>query len=97
MTAKLEAPPMISVPSADLINYRFDMTDRRFDEMTKKLDAIYAQNAHFVDETRVREIVKEVVKPTEDTLSGYRWYWRTLVGAVILAIATGVASFILKK
>jgi hypothetical protein len=97
MTAKLEAPPMISVPSADLINYRFDITEKRFDEMTRKLDAIFAQNAHFVDESRVREIVKEVIKPTEDTLGGYRWYWRTLVAAVILAIATAVGGILIKK
>jgi hypothetical protein len=97
MTAKLEAPPMVSVPSSDLINYRFDQTDRRFDEMTKKLDAIFAQNAHFVDESRVREIVKELIKPTEDTLGGYRWYWRTLVAAVILAIATAIIGFIMRK
>lgn len=97
MVAKLEAPPMVAVPSADLINYRFDQTDKRFDEMKVKLDAIFAQNAHFVDETRVREIVREIVKPTEDTLSGYRWYWRTLVAAVILAVATAVVSLVTGK
>ena len=94
--AKLEAPATNTVPSADLINYLFDQTDKRFDEMNKKLDAIFSQNAHFVTEDRVREIVRDAIKPTEDALGSYRWYWRSLVVAVILSIFTAVASLIVR-
>lgn len=41
--AKIEIPapiPSVQMPSADLINFRFDQSDRKTDEISSKLDTM---------------------------------------------------------
>jgi hypothetical protein len=97
MAPTLDAPASVSVPSADLINYRFDQSDKKFEEMNKKLDQILLQNAHFLSEAQVEKLVAEAVRPTQDAMESWRWYMRAMVSAVLIALATAIASFFLHK
>jgi hypothetical protein len=94
MSPNLEAPTSIAVPSADLINYRFDQTDERFKEMNTKLDAILTQNSHFITEDRTAKMIKEAVDPINTTLLTYRWWYRTLLATVMLAFLTALFGLI---
>lgn len=97
MPPKLEAPTTISVPSADLINYRFDVTDQKFREMNTKLDTILMQTAHFVSEDQVSKMITEALAPTKETITTWRWYWRAIVSAVLLALAAAIASIFIHR
>ena len=92
---QLTAPTSVAVPSADLINYRFDQSDKRFEEMGGKLDQLLMQNTHFLDEVQVRQLVKDTVKPFSDQLSTYRWYLRACFSAAVLAFASTAFLIIL--
>lgn len=97
MAPQLEAPTTIPVPSADLINYRFDQSDKKFEEMNNKLDQILVQNSHFVSEADVQRLISNAIKPTTDTLANWRWYWRAMFTAITLALFTAVASVFIHK
>jgi hypothetical protein len=84
------APTSVSVPSSDLINYRFDQSDKRFEEMGRKLDTLLLQNAHFLDEDAVKSLVRDTVKPINDQLASYRWYLRACFSAAVLAFCSAV-------
>lgn len=94
MSPNLEAPTSIPVPSADLINYRFDQAEKRLEDMNTKLDTILIRNAHFMTEEQIDKKIAECVDPIEKTLSTYRWYIRAVFSAALLAILTAVFTAI---
>jgi len=96
MTQTLDAPATVTVPSADLINYRFDITDKRFEEMSNKLDTLLLQNTHFLTDEQVKRVVGETVSPIQDRLDSYRWYVRASFSAAILAFLTTLATLVFK-
>lgn len=101
------AIPAIPVPSADLINYRFDQNDKalkemkdestkRFDALNTKLDDITTtfltkEEAHSLKEEHDKDI-RAIWKKFDDQ----RWYWRAIVTAVLLCFATAVAELLTK-
>lgn len=89
---QFEAPATIPVPSADLINYRFDQSDKKFEEMNNKLDQILIQNSHFVEQAEVQRMIDATLKPTQDTLTNWRWYWRALFTAMVIASGTAIVG-----
>jgi hypothetical protein len=96
----INAPAAVPVPSSDLINYRFDQTDKRMDEMNKKLDTIMVQNARFVPEERVQQMIdatmNSALKPIRETLHTYRnWALAIFSSAVVILVA--VLGFLMKK
>lgn len=94
MDQQLQAQASVTVPSADLINYRFDEADKKFAAMGTKLDAILSQNANFITEDKVNKIVTEAVQPIRDTMANYRWYWRAMFVAVLAALGGVVTALI---
>jgi hypothetical protein len=94
MAQSPRVPASIPVPSADLINYRFDQSDKRFDDMSNKLDQILMQNANFVTEQQVQKLIDNSLQATNDTLNSWRWYLRALVSATLLALATAIFNLL---
>lgn len=92
MAQDFQAPTSVSVPSADLINYRFDQSDKKFDEMGEKLDRILVQNAHFVSESDTKQLITEALKPYKESITNYRWYLRALFVAFVTALGTAIAG-----
>lgn len=97
MAPNFEAPTSIPVPSADLINYRFDQTDKKFEDMSNKLDQILVQNSHFITESEVKKLISDSIQPTKDTLNDWRWYWRAMFSAIVVALAASVINFFVHK
>jgi len=97
MEPTLNAPTAVAVPSADLINYRFDQTDKRFEDMGNKLDQLLMQNTHFLDEDQVKRLVSDTVRPINDQLASYRWYLRACFSAAILAFASAAFLVVLHR
>jgi hypothetical protein len=80
--------PLTAVPllSADLVKYRFDQIDGKMDKFDRKLDDL-ANNYYTKEEVNFL-IDKNTVK-TQDVakqLETMRWYWRTIVAAVIVSL-----------
>lgn len=89
--SQLDAPVSVSVPSSDLINYRFDQADKRFAEMGDKLDALLLQNTHFLTDDQVRRLVGDSLKPVQDRLDSYRWYVRASFSAAVISFLSVIA------
>jgi hypothetical protein len=92
--SQLEVPTTIPVPSADLINYRFDEADKKFATMSNKLDQILLQNSQFVTESHVEKMIDDATQPFKDTIANYRWYWRTVFTAMLLCMGGVIAALI---
>lgn len=78
--------PIISMPSSDLITYRFDQTDKKLDALDKKFDSqasIYA--------------TKEEVGAVNKRLDNYSWYWRTVFSSLLLLLVGVITALIEKK
>lgn len=95
-TQNVQAVPSIPLPSADLIAYRFDQSDKNFKEVNKKLDAILLQNSKFVSEDRAKEMVNEAIRPLNDTLNTYKRYFLAVFSAASVAVFTAVASLLIR-
>lgn len=78
--------PTISMPSSDLITYRFDQTDKKLDSLDKKFDA---QSAIFATKEELGSINKR--------LDNYTWYWRTVFTSVLLLLGGVIAALIERK
>lgn len=77
--------PTISMPSSDLITYRFDQTDKKIDAIDRKFNemtSIYA--------------TKEELHVINKRLDNYSWYWRT-VFAGIVALAFGLIATLIQR
>lgn len=78
--------PTISMPSSDLITYRFDQTDKKLDALDKKFDAqatIYA--------------TKEELSAQSARLDNWQWYFRAIFTGLILLAAGVIAALIERK
>ena len=84
--------PSIPLPSADLINFRFDQNDKKFEEMNRKLDAILLNQSSFVPEEKVQRMIDLAVtagiKPLRDTLSSYRNWGIAIFTAAVAVLCT---------
>lgn len=88
-TVAVEQPKM---PSADLINYRFDQTDKKFVELGAKLD-------HLTNHFATKQDFAELQRRLDAHLSERRWKSRMLAtaayGALFLSLGTLVVALIL--
>lgn len=83
----------IPLPSADLINYRFDQNDLQFEKLNKKLDDM---TTNFVTQAYVAKLKADadekhqnLQKQLDDIRSSAKWW----VGTIIAAAGIVVASF----
>lgn len=95
--SQLDAPVSVSVPSSDLINYRFDQADKRFAEMGEKLDTLLLQNTHFLTDAQVKVLVSDTIKPFQDRLDSYRWYIRASFSATVIAVMSTVVVILTNR
>lgn len=95
--SNLDAPVSVSVPSSDLINYRFDQADKRFAEMGEKLDTLLMQNAHFLNDQQVKSLVAETMKPFQDRLDSYRWYIRAAFSAAVISFLSTLGIILIHR
>lgn len=76
----------ISMPSADLITYRFDQNDKKLEEL--KL-LVTTMSATFATNERVNDLEKR--------LDNYTWYWRAVFSGLIVAIAGVLVALIQRR
>lgn len=81
-----QVQPTISMPSADLITYRFDQTDKKVEEL--KL-LVTTMTATFATNERVGELEKR--------LDNYTWYWRAVFSGLIIALSGLVVALIQRR
>lgn len=93
----LQTNATVSMPSADLLNYFIKETKENFADVGSKLDAILAQNAHFISEDKVQKMIDDNLKPINDRFDNYRWYWRAIITAIFLALASSVTALIIRN
>lgn len=86
----------IPLPSADLINYRFDQNDRQFEKLNKKLDDM---TTNFVTQAYITELKsesdakhKDFQKQIDDIKKNAKWWVGTIVAIAGIIVAT-VAIF----
>lgn len=78
--------PTISMPSADLINFRFDQTDKNIATLDRKVVALTSTYA-----------TKEELSSVTRRLDNYTWYWRTVFASMIVVIGGVIAALIERK
>lgn len=78
--------PTVAMPSADLITFRFDQTDKNIAALDRKIDS-YAGTF----------VTKEELESIKQQLSNYTWYWRSIFTALLLCIVGIVGALIEKK
>lgn len=83
---KIDVPtpvPSVSMPSADLINFRFDQNDRKTDSLSRKLDKL---TIHFATKEEFMDLRNQVDK----------WSVRIWGLAITIIILAGgvIAAFI---
>src|SRR5215469_10739603 len=88
------APATVTLPSADLINFRFNKidenqldTNRVLAETNKKLDKIMVQNARLITEERAQQLINDATNPIYNTINGYR-NWAVAVFTASVGIFT---------
>lgn len=81
-----QVQPTISMPSADLITYRFDQTDKKVEEL--KL-LVTTMTTTFATNERVNDLEKR--------LDNYSWYWRAVFTGLILTIAGVIVALIQRR
>ena len=69
--------------SPDLLIFRLNQLDDGMKQLNGKLDML---TNNFATKEELHDINKR--------LDNWQWYWRSLVGAVLLALATSVASLL---
>lgn len=90
--SKIDASPTptIPLPSADLINYRFDQADKRFEEMNRKLDTLLFQNSQFITEDKVQTMIDFTLKPINHTLDSYRRAITLTISGILVSLSTTI-------
>lgn len=91
------AVPTIPLPSADLIVYRFDQTDRRMDGLNLKVDDGFNSLGSKLDNMVHIFATKEELNEITKRLDNWQWYWRALISAVLIALATSIVSVIIVR
>lgn len=94
---KSEVVPSVQMPSADLINFRFDQTDRQFDELKNTLTKLTNNFVTREEAQALREERDGRIAEITRRLDSYRWYMRSIISAVLLALFTATASLLLHK
>jgi hypothetical protein len=94
---QIQIPASVTVPSADLISYRFDIADKKFDEMSDKLDTLLVQNSHFLTDRQVKSLVSETMRPFQDRLDSYRWYIRAAFSAAIVSFLSTLGVILIHR
>lgn len=92
----IEIPASVPMPSADLINFRFDQQDKKFDELNAKLDAL---TIGFLTKEEARNLKEEHDKDISALWKKFddqRWYWRAVFTCGLTLVA-GVVSVYLTK
>lgn len=99
--------PTVPMPSADLINFRFDQQDKsikelkadnkqNFDALSNKLDML---TNTFITKEEARVLKEErdaKFREIDKKFSSYQWYWRAAVVAILSAISMAAAGLIAK-
>lgn len=75
------APP--TLPSSDLIIYRFDQTDKKIEDLDHKFDSMGILYAS-----------KEELAAVNKRLDDYKWYWRTVFTALLLCVGGIIAALV---
>lgn len=75
--------PTISMPSADLINFRFDQTDKNIAALDKKVVDLTSTYAS-----------KEELSIISKRLDNYTWYWRAVFTAILLCGGGIIAALV---
>lgn len=98
MVKKIDQPvAAIPLPSADLITYRFDQTDKRFDELNETLKDFAGT---FMTKEEIMSLKAQHDKDISDIWDKFadlRWYWRVLFSSALLAVATAVAALMIRR
>lgn len=95
------------MPSADLLNYRFDQVDQNFKEVKEQLAALVSnfitkEEAQMLKDERDAKIEAlriehgNALKALTDRLDTQRWYWRAIVTAVLFALAASLGSLFIR-
>lgn len=98
--------PSVQMPSADLINYRFDQNDKNvkelkdesaknFEDLNGKLDTLTNTFATKEELKVVDDVHKAEVAAINKRLDNFVWYWRALIIAVFTALSGAVIDFII--
>lgn len=80
----VEPPKM---PSADLINYRFDQADKQFAEISGKID-------HLANNFVTKEELQVVVNDLESFKNDRKWWTRMMTSASISALLVSLGTLI---
>lgn len=78
--------PTISMPSADLITYRFDQTDKKLEDLKTQMTNM--SNAF---------ATKEELAAVDKRIDNWVWYFRALLIAVFGALFTAIAGLVFKR
>ena len=95
-TANTKTVATVPLPSADLINYRFDQADRQFDKLNKKLDDM---TTNFVTSAYVAQLVSDgdkkhtaLQQQIDDIKRNAKWWVGVILTICTIAVAA-VAIF----
>lgn len=88
--------PSVQMPSADLINFRFDQNDKNVAELKEMVGGL-TNNFLTKDEAQMlKEERDAAISSVNQRLDNFVWYWRALIVAVLTALATAVAGLVQK-
>lgn len=89
--------PAVQMPSADLINFRFDQNDKNVAELK---DMVGKLTNNFITKEEAQMLKEErdtAIAAVNKRLDNWQWYWRTIISGVVLALATAIAAIVIKK
>lgn len=90
--------PSVSMPSADLINFRFDQNDKKLDGITVQIDSLINGLATKEELTDLKEESAEEYKRLWGAINGIKasakWWVATIIAgtAAIAAVIVGVVE-----
>ena len=102
--AKITPIPPVEIPklpSADLINYRFDQIDGSFKEIK---DTLRNMQEQAVPRSEIMMMKKErddkimdIQDQVDELKANNKWWFRSIITALLLAIASFALTFLVKK
>lgn len=78
--------PVVGMPSADLITYRFDMTDKNIESLRQEVRTMGANFA-----------TKEELSVVSKRIDNWVWFGRVITIAAVTALATAIGALIVRK
>lgn len=95
--AEPKVVPSVQMPSADLINFRFDQNDKNVAEL-KEMVGKLTTNFLTKEEAQVLKDERDsAINAVNKRLDNWQWYWRALVSAALLALGTAIAGIVINK